>query len=197
MTSKKNQNPTFDPILKKHPLLEEKNYVSDDLQQLESEAAVLNQTLNSFSDKIRMIESILRKYNVNMPFRLQVDRKSSAKKKPKQEHLDDVPEYHRAHYYWLQEDWVFSWNICADRPKEFRLFLISEESEIVKREGPEGCYDVGYFLGQNFMKPFIECKIELRLEYFRYLDEFIFCIRQCLKDLREQVEEVNSSVIPE
>lgn len=187
MSPKKETNQLFDQIHTQ--LLQEKNDSFNRLEQFENDVSDFSQALNSLSDKIRSIESILRKYNVNIPFRLPVDKKRYAKKKPKQEHLDDVPDFHYALYYWPYEEWILSWDTYADNSKEFRLLLISEESEIVKREQPSGYYDVSYFMGQIFMKPFIECKLELRLKYFCYLDEFINGFRQYLKDFQDQIGE--------
>jgi hypothetical protein len=159
------------------------------LEALSEEVSTLFSVLDQTSGDIKKVEAYLKNLGANFSFRLRINETESARKSPKDTH--QVAGYLSVEFYFIRTCWYLAWTEDENN-KQYRLFFIKEEEEVVGCTGMgECCKYTDAFQTQCLLKkPFIETDINTRLQYSSSLVPFIESFKNYLRDYRIANEEL-------
>lgn len=160
------------------------------IKNLLKEADSVLSKLEELSENITELESQLNQKSIFFPFSYQIHKEEPSVGKPaRDDHKQAIAIPLEG--YITQIVWYLRWEtVDAESQKavKYRLYLVSEEHEKVTY-----CYE-DQWLSQFFKatillrKPFIEHKLEVRISYGKYLDEFILALTEHLKNAQEKLD---------
>ena len=110
------------------------NLIDKALDGLNLEAKSLFVLLDNISSNFLKVEKSLKDLKANFPFREPIKKNTTSPKIPRDDHRSS--NFLNLEYYVTEQVHYLAWE-ADDEPKNYRLFLICEESEIV------GCTGVG------------------------------------------------------
>lgn len=174
--------------------LEKKNCnletINSSIHELVHEAKVLFSTFDAISSSICKLEKDLNETKAYFPFKYKVyiDSESCAKKpEPRHNTISYDLLGYRTYIYWY-----LGWE-AEENTKNFRLFLIGEEKEIIyysiPENDPEACEEQEFQKKNIFKKPLMETDLQTRLQYSEHLLPFINSFKDYLKGYRLAVEQ--------
>ena len=170
---------------------DEKIILADDpnLAEISIEADSLYVALNKRMAKIGKAEKILNNRKSHFPFEKLVEKSESrASITVKDKHISIYPNIEKIFtrkYSYLS--WASS-KIAGINSKDYRLFLIEEESEIGCSGKGENYKEKVFSSKCVIMKPLIEANVPTRIKYLKYFDHFISSYKDYLKQCRIAVE---------
>lgn len=163
------------------------------IKNLLKEADSVFSKLEELSGNITELESQLNQKSIFFPFSYQIHKEEPSVEKPaRDDHMQAIAIPLKG--YITQIVWYLRWEtVDAESQKavKYRLYLVSEEHEKVTY-----CYEDPYSLSLSeffkatilLRKPFIEHKLEVRISYGKYLDEFILALTKHLKNAQEKLD---------
>lgn len=174
-----------------------KNKVNNSsLDALISEAEGFFKLLDNNSAVIDHFEKSMAEMHVYVPFRLCIEKEQESSVKNLVDHHKDIMH---AVSFSTQIRWYLAWEPLDESSKKYRLFLISEEQEIVHIEYGEFLDNVRG--DESCIKPriidkqvLIETNAQTRFKYAEYLNWFIDSFRAHLQLRRLAIE--NNSELP-
>lgn len=156
------------------------------LKELALEAKLLFKALDDTSAKIRELETSLSNLKAHFPFRRLINEEKESIHKIVEECHAAVCPY--GHHYFTKVYWYISWE-ADENSKNFRLFLISEEKEIIEYPVATDEYESIEFQVRNLIKkPLIETDLQTRLKYSEHLVPFIDSFKEFLRNCRTSIE---------
>ncbi len=164
--------------------------VSGALEELKLEREALQTSLNKVSGVIREAENGLREGNLGLSFSFPIAvENTEILNTPKEGQFHDFS--YPVEYYHCKKRWSLSWEKDMES-KQFRLFLIEEETEEVCykfNSSPEKTQHTDLPWRLVSRVPFIETKIQIRIKYSEYLAPFLGAFKEYLKKCRLSLEE--------
>ena len=110
----------------------------------------------------------------------------------------DLEAYHKnvqyAESYVTQVSWYLAWEQFEDNIKNFRLFLVGEDKEIVCINACDNPRWIEFQSKTIFKKPLIETDLQTRLKYAESLNPFFNQFAEYLKKCRFFLELENSNI---
>jgi len=177
-------------LLKEMDAIENKSKktIEESIEELDTNARELLKTLDKTSDNIRQIEDRLKNAKFFLPFEFFIKKENSILRRPKEEHLGlDLNQ--PVHNYVIETSWFFSWETDKKNNNVFRLFLISIKKEILLSCYKDVIENDDLQPEIDFQKPFLETNIQMRLEYSKYLNNFINAFKEYLVKSRNSIEK--------
>jgi hypothetical protein len=165
--------------------------INSSIHELVHEAKILFSTFDAISSSICKLEKDLNDSKAYFPFKFKarIDLESCAKKpEPRHDTISyDLLGYRTCTY------WYLAWEAAEENTKNFRLFLIGEEKEIIyysiPGDDPESCGEQEFQTKNVFKKPLMETSLSIRIQYSEYLIPFIDSFKDYLKSCRLIIEQ--------
>lgn len=144
--------------------------IDSSLKTLITEAEILFKLLDNASNAIRHFEKSMNELKAFFSFRLCLKKEEESSPK-------NLADYHKdlryAESFSTQLFWYLAWEPLDENSKNYRLFLMTEEKEILHCPYEDGIYRDEFQSKNIFKKALIETDIQTRLEYVEYLNCFI------------------------
>ena len=162
------------------------------VQELHDEAAKLFKILDNNAATIRNLEKSLQELSANFPFRMLIKEDPESFPKPPE-------DYHKTSAiinlmsYCTKVCWFLSWDY-DEKSKKFRLLVVSEEEEVIHFNYLDGNDDFDTVRTRTFQAncksktPLIETNIQTRLDYYKYLPQFVSEFKSHLQNMRKSIE---------
>lgn len=165
--------------------------MSENIQTLLQEAHILFCKLDQLSTEIKEIELQLNQNKIFFPFSYIIHKEELSIIKPaRDDHKHSI--LIQLLGYQTQVIWFLCWDLVeADTEKgtKYRLYLISEEHENLIYDTGEEQPSKHFKSSVLLKKPFIEHKLEIRICYGSYLNEFILALTEFLKKSQENLDQ--------
>ncbi len=162
--------------------------VDSSIQKLVEEAKSLFSIFDSISASVCKFEQDLNNARAYFPYKSQAIKvEVSHKKNPETYHKDIGYEVLG---YYTKTHWYLSWE-SDENSKNFRLFLIAEEKEIILFMIPdeERCGEMEFQTKNIFKKPLMETNLSIKLQYSECLIPFIDSFTDYLQKRRIIIEQ--------
>lgn len=159
--------------------------IDSSLEKLISEAESLFKLLDNTSVTIRHFEKSMTELKAFFTFRLCIEREKESLPKNL---TDDHKDIQWAESFNTRIRWHLAWEPLDGNSKNYRLFLISEEQEIIIINYMDNYYPKVFQSKDIFKKAFIETDIQTRLKYIEHLSDFINRFKSHLKERRLSIE---------
>lgn len=158
--------------------------IDSSLETFISEAGILFKLLDNTSSAIRHFEKSMTELKAFFTFRLCI--KSGKESLPKIL-MDNHKHIRFAEHFTTQVCWYLAWESLDENSKNYRLFLISDEQEIIHLWF-KGDWSRDIQSNNISKKALIETDIQTRFEYVQYLNSFISQFNKHLTVCRLAIE---------